>query len=228
MILKSLKLFLQNIQKNRTLMDTILESYIDLNILFIQEPPWSFIYSILSFSNEEGDSLVGAPNHPNWIIFSRPLNDNNDHSHVILYINTCLSYLYFFLQKDIFNHKVINCFYFFNNSDIFFMLNVYSDDHQSVLKYLKDTEVNLQNILIMAGNFNIRDSIWNSSYPFHSSHSDSLLEIADSLGFKLSNPIQQIPTQYSNNANNTNSVINLFFLYPNSMEIDNHSINPDI
>jgi len=170
-------------------MDTILESYIDFNILFIQEPPWSFIHSILSFSNEEGDSLVGAPNHPNWIIFSRPLNDNNDHPHVILYIKTCLSYLYFFLQKDIFNHKVINCFSFFNNSDIFLMLNVYSDDHQSVLKYLKDTEVNLQNISIMAGNFNIRDSIWNSSYPFHSSHSDSLLKIADSLGFKLSNPI---------------------------------------
>jgi len=46
----------------------------------------------------------------------------------------------------------------------------------------------------MASDFNIRDSIWDLSYSFHSSHSDSLLDIADSLDLKLSNPIQQIPT----------------------------------
>jgi len=34
---------------------------------------------------------------------------------------------------------------------MFFMINVYSDNHQSVLKYLKDTEVNINNVLIMAG-----------------------------------------------------------------------------
>jgi len=48
--------------------------------------------------------------------------------------------------------------FFFNDSDIFFMINIYSDDHQSALKYFKDTEVNLHNVLIMARNFNIRDS----------------------------------------------------------------------
>ena len=39
------------------------------------------------------------------------------------------------------------------------MLNVYSDDHQITLKYLKDTEVDLQKILIIASDFNIRNSI---------------------------------------------------------------------
>ena len=105
------------------------------------------------------------------------------------------------------------------------MLNVYSDDHQITLKYLKDTEVDLQKILIIASDFNIRNSIWNSSYLFHSSHSDSLLKIADSLDLKLSNPIQQISTQYSDNTNNANSVIDLFFLYSNFMKIN---INPNI
>ena len=37
-------------------------------------------------------------------------------------------------------------------------MNVYSDNHQNVLKYLKDTEVNLNNVLIMTGDFNIRDN----------------------------------------------------------------------
>ena len=108
------------------------------------------------------------------------------------------------------------------------MLNVYSDDYQITLKYLKDTEVDLQKILIIASDFNIRNSIWNSSYLFHSSHSDSLLKIVDSLDLKLSNPIQQISTQYSDNTNNANSVIDLFFLHSNFMEINNYSINPNI
>ena len=37
------------------------------------------------------------------------------------------------------------------------MINIYSGDHQSAWKYLKDTEANIWNTLIIAGNFNIRD-----------------------------------------------------------------------
>jgi len=96
----------------------------------------------------------------------------------------------FALRKNIFNHRDICCFSFFNNGDIFFMINVYSDNCQSALKYLKNTEVNIQNVLIMAGDFNIRNSDWDLSYPFHSIHTDFLLEIADSFDLKLSCPIQ--------------------------------------
>jgi len=38
------------------------------------------------------------------------------------------------------------------------MINVYPDDYHLALKYLKNTEVNLQNVLIMAGDFNIKDN----------------------------------------------------------------------
>ena len=69
------------------------------------------------------------------------------------------------------------------------MLNIYLDDYQTALKYSKDTEVNLQNALTIAGNFNIRNNIWDLSYLFHLSHSDSLFEITDSLNLKLSNHI---------------------------------------
>ena len=47
------------------------------------------------------------------------------------------------------------------------MLNIFSDNQQSALKYLKNTEVTLQNVLIITRDFNIRDSIWDLSYPFH-------------------------------------------------------------
>ena len=35
------------------------------------------------------------------------------------------------------------------------------------------------NLLIMTGDFNIRDSIWNLSFPHHSAISDNLMIIAD-------------------------------------------------
>ena len=76
----------------------------------------------------------------------------------------------------------------------------------------------------MVGNFNIRDSNWNSSYSFYLIHSDTLLDIANSFDLKISYSTQQILTWYFNNANNTNFVINFSFLQPNSIEIDNYSI----
>ena len=62
------------------------------------------------------------------------------------------------------------------------------------LKYLKDTEVNINNVLIMIGNFNIRDCLWDPNYQYYSIHSDLLFDIADSFFLGLSIPINQVPT----------------------------------
>jgi len=75
----------------------------------------------------------------------------------------------FSLWKDIFNHKDICCFSFFNNSSIFFLIDVDSDDNQPALKYLKDTEANIQNVLIIAGDFNNNLDLL---YSFHLSYSN--------------------------------------------------------
>ena len=69
------------------------------------------------------------------------------------------------------------------------MINIYSDKHQFALKYLKNTEADIQNILAIVGNFNIRDRDYNSSYFFYLSHSDSLIEVANSFDLKLFSPI---------------------------------------
>jgi len=72
-----------------------------------------------------------------------------------------------------------------------FIINIYSDDQQSTLKYLKNTEVNLNNVIIMTGNFNIRDNNWDLLY---STHVDILRKIADSFNLELSIPINQVST----------------------------------
>lgn len=92
------------------------------------------------------------------------------------------------------------------------MINIYPDNNYLALKYLKDTEANNYNVLIMAGDFNIRNSNWDSSYSFHSSYSDFLVEIVESSNPTLSSAIQQVFTKYLDNTNNSNSVIDLMFL----------------
>jgi len=51
-------------------------------------------------------------------------------------------------------------------------MNIYSDSNQLALKYLKNTQVTLHNVLIMTGDFNIRDRDWDPDYPFHLSYSN--------------------------------------------------------
>ena len=105
-------------------------------------------------------------------------------------------------------------------------MNVYSDSSHSTLKYLKNTEVNLCNLLIMTGDFNIRDSLWDSSFPHHLSISDDLIIITDSLNLSLSIPTNQIPTKYVDNINELNSTIDLMFIQYDSPALNNHTIHP--
>ena len=46
-------------------MDSIQETNKDFDILFIQEPPWTFVCTILSSSNKDRDSIIDIPNHSN-------------------------------------------------------------------------------------------------------------------------------------------------------------------
>ena len=106
-------------------------------------------------------------------------------------------------------------------------MNIYSDSSHSALKYLKDTEANINNVVLMTGDFNIRDSLWDLTFPFHSSISDDLIILADSFNLALSSPTNPCPTRYSNIPGESNSVIDLMFLCYNSSELDQHSILPE-
>ena len=79
----------------------------------------------------------------------------------------------------------------------------------------------------MTGDFNIWDSLWDLLFNHHSSISDNLLVIADSFNLSLLYSINQVSTRYSNNTNDSNSVINLIFLCCNSSELNMYSIHPE-
>ena len=227
MIVKNLKIFSQNVCKNSLVVNTILETQNQFDIILIQEPPWSEICKIPSTTSCDREPLMETCRHPNWIAFARTPTCSNDFPRVITYINIRLSSLRFLLRKDIFNHHDIGLISFINNDICHYILNVYSDSSHSALKYLKDTEANIDNVLLMMDDFNIRDSLWDPSFPFHSLISDDLIMIADSFDLTLSSLTNPGPTRFSDTIGESNMVIDLMFLRYRSEELDNHSILPD-
>ena len=64
-------------------------------------------------------------------------------------------------------------------------------------------------------------------YPYHSTHSDLLIDITDSLSLGLSYSSNLIPTRYSDNDQSLNLVINLMFLRYSSEKLDNHTTHSE-
>jgi len=118
----------------------------------------------------------------------------------------------FALRLDIINHHDINVLAFHGNRDTNYIINIYSDSNQTTLQVLRQNMANIDNTIILIGDFNIRDSDWDPSFRHHSSHTNNLITIVDSLGLKLSPPLNLGPTRFADNPHDTNSIIDLVFL----------------
>jgi len=69
--------------------------------------------------------------------------------------------------------------------------------------------------------------LW-SVISYHLVYTDTLLEIADSLNLNLSTPINLVLTQYTNNPQDSNLVIDLMLLWAESAEFNNHQITLEL
>ena len=225
LIIKNIKIFSQNMQKNNLIINMILETHFEFNILFIQEPSQLTIHSIPSSKSRDSEELVRVPSHSNWLVFTNKFSNIRNCSRVITYVNIRLSSLQFSLCKDIFSYRDILIVSFFINNNIFFLINIYSDSLQLALKYLKNTRVDIPNTLAIAGDFNIRDSFQDLLFSHHSLQSDLLIDITDFLSLGLLYPTNAVSTRYLDNDQSLNSVIDLIFLRYSLVELDNHTIH---
>jgi len=85
--------------------------------------------------------------------------NENDYPRVIIYVNIRLFSFRFSLQKDVIDYRDILLISFFNKDKYFWMMNIYSDSLYTAVKYLKNTEVNIHNLLVISGDFNIQDNL---------------------------------------------------------------------
>jgi len=175
-----------------------------------------------------GDLLYGTPSHPEWTLFIHQDTTQENYARVTTYVNKCLARIRFALQLDIINHCNINILVFHNNWDTNYIINIYSDSNQTALQVLQQSITNMDNTIILTEDFNIRDSDWDPSFRHYSSHTDDLITIADSLGLKLSPPINPGPTRFVDNPCDINSVINLVFLPLGNTGFGQHMLHPEI
>jgi len=61
----------------------------------------------------------------------------------------------------------------------------------------------------MTEDFNIRNNFWDPNFPYYSTHRDILFEIADFFQLELSKPTELFSTRYSDNDQDSNSVLDL-------------------
>jgi len=80
----------------------------------------------------------------------------------------------------------------------------------------------------MTEDFNIKDNNWNLLYLYYSTYMNTLRKIVDSFNLKLSMSIDQVSTYYVNSPQDSNSVLDLMFLYVNVEEFNNHMISPNL
>jgi len=227
MIKHNLVIFSQNVRKNKTLTDTILETQKNQSdIILIQEPSRFIVRHIPSNTNPNGNPLYRTSNHPNWTLFIQNDLSRENFPQVATYINKQLAKLRFSLCLDIANHQDINIIAFHNCQDINFIINIYSDFNQTALHALHNNVANLGKTVLMTGDFNIRDSDWDPNFHHHSTHTKDLLAIADSLSLELSPPVNPGPTKYVDNPNKSNSVLNLVFLALDNPGYGNHFLLP--
>jgi len=144
--------------------------------------------------------------------------------HVATYINKQLVKLRFSLRLDIANHRDINIVAFYNQQDVNFIINIYSDSNQSAFHALRNNIANLGKTVLITGNFNIRDSDWDPNYHHYLTHTEDLITIADSLSLELSPPVNPGPTRFTDNPNDSNSVLDLVFLALDNPSFGSHSL----
>ena len=85
------RIFCQNVNRNVTLLESILALSIDdFDIIFIQEPPWHLARLALSGSNAKGDPVIGTTIHSDWglIVQSSDFqNEGADNPRVAVYVH---------------------------------------------------------------------------------------------------------------------------------------------
>ncbi|KAF5347025.1 hypothetical protein D9756_011012 [Leucocoprinus leucothites] len=211
-LISSVRIYSQNVGRSYALVDTILESRkLDFDIIFIQEPPWNHIRKAPSTTNPEGDDVIGAPIHPEWLCMARPTKPNDPRPRTLTYVHRRLSHMRPILRQEWVNHRDIQILGLFNKGNYIHLLNVYSDLLSSAINFLSTNFVDIPNIIYMGGDFNCRSPEWDPLASHVSQSAITLTELVECFNLSRSEPTVFSPTHFSPIKNFDNTVIDLIF-----------------
>ena len=155
----------QNVHKSRLSVHELLENLQnDIDFLFIQENPFSFIRNVPSSQNEEGDPLIGPVHHRQWQCIEKA--SIQDSSQVAIYVN-----IRFLDNFQIFPNFSLNIDpnvlpITLRHNTIktcsFTIINVYNPPktRNSAIRCLIDLLPSIPDAMVIQGDFNLPSGIW--------------------------------------------------------------------
>ena len=212
----------QNVHNSRLSVHELLENLQnDIDFLFIQENPISFIRNVPSTKDEKGDPLIGPVHHKQWQCIEKAAFQPA--SRVAIYVNRrFLDNFQIFpdfsptLDPNVLpitlKHNVIK-------SCSFSVINVYNPPktRNSAIGSLLDTLSRLPNIMIIQGDFNLPSGIWDPGRNTSSPMSIELFNRLSDEGFGLCND-EGAPTW--TNRRGSFSVLDLIFIHDSLVPLE--------
>ncbi|KAF8712000.1 hypothetical protein AX14_013170 [Amanita brunnescens Koide BX004] len=215
----------QNVHKSRLTVHELLENLQnDIDFLFIQENPVSFIRNVPSSNNSVGDPLIGPVHHRQWQCVEKSAIQNT--SQVAIYINKR-----FLDQFQIFpdfspsldpNVLPVTLKHNLTTSCSFTIVNVYNPPktRNSAIHSLVGLLPRLKDALVIQGDFNLPSGIWDPTRNNSPPTSVDLFNHLSDEGFGLVND-EGAPTW--TNHRGSFSVLDLVFIKDSI-----HDLEPDV
>ncbi|KAF5353236.1 hypothetical protein D9756_008102 [Leucocoprinus leucothites] len=181
-----------------------------------KELPWHSIRCTISTSSPEGNEVVGAPKHPDWLYMVHPPTPDSP-PHIMAYVHKCLLKLRPALWRDLINHHNVLVLSLFSRGEPLNLMNIYSDDIHMAINLLSKEVDALPTFIYIGGDFNCHSLVWDPSVDHHHTSAISLLETASDLGVEWARSTNAANIHVPHNMDLEGSVIDLMFTQaPNS------------
>ncbi|CAA7268141.1 unnamed protein product [Cyclocybe aegerita] len=174
----------------------------------------------------EGDEVIGAPKHPDWLQMVRI--KEGEVPCVIAYVSTRLSRYCPAMRRDIVDHRDILVLSLFSGGEVLNLMDVYSDDQHTAIEHLAARVHSLPPFIYMAGDFNCVSTTWDDYEHGESLTAISLRDTASQIGLEWARPSNHGPTRISPNPNQRSNVLDLVFLAPSEILISMPRLEHDL
>lgn len=228
---RSLRCISANVRKTSDNLSSLLEKNPDADVIFVQEPFKGMIKIVSSTKNPEGDQYHHTSAHRNFLCLGY-----SEDTRVLMYINRRWQKASPQLRTASVQHNDTMCVTMQIAGEELTFLNVYNDSKKFyAVPYLLDRVELLPKITVMAGDFNLRDPLWDRGERLfgaprsrHNEQREQLIELAkEQLGLTLLNEPDGEPTWLADSAFRRDGVIDLVWVDPERGTLDGLKVDEE-